>query len=72
MVSTGQLFRCRQCNHVDMVDLAASEALREGRCPKRFLCTKCLTGAWHNQFPYAVYAPSTDDVINPPPPQNCT
>ena len=68
MVHNDQLFRCTKCNHVDMVDLAASEALREGKCPRRFLCTMCLTGEWHHQFPYAKYNFAKDDVLNPPQP----
>lgn len=32
------------------------------------VCTKCLTGQWHGQFPYKRYEPATDlgKVVNPP------
>lgn len=71
-VGSSQLFRCLNCNHVDMSDLAISEARRLGKPDPRFLCTKCATGQWHGQFPYALYNPRTDNVVNPLHPPSCS
>jgi len=65
MISTGQLFRCTQCSRVDMRDLVDSAVLRGGKRTGGLVCTKCRTGSWHGQFPYMLYNPATDDVVNP-------
>lgn len=61
-----QLICCTKCQHVDMADLAASEAVAARKTPTPFICTRCLTGKWHNQFAYVRYNPDTDRVSNPP------
>jgi hypothetical protein len=61
-----QLFRCIECNHVDMVDLARSEAALAGSSYRPNTCTKCLTGFWHEQFAWLPYVPGKDTVVNPP------
>lgn len=66
------LFRCTKCNHVDMTDLAKSETLRVGGRVHRYVCTQCSTGQWHGQFPYLVYNPQVDQVVNPPAPPSCS
>ena len=60
------LFRCTACQHVDMFDLAQSEAQRAQVPFLMHVCTQCLTGHWHQQFPYELYRPETDHVCNPP------
>jgi hypothetical protein len=69
--ASSQLFRCLNCNHVDMMDLATSEIRRLGKPDQRFTCTRCATGQWHGQFPYALYNPKTDNVVNPLQPPSC-
>jgi hypothetical protein len=71
MDTTLQLFRCLNCNRVDMRDLAVSEAIRLGKPVKNFHCTVCLTGHWHGQFPHEAYDPAKDEVVNPPFPPSC-
>lgn len=66
------LFRCVRCDHVDMTDLAKSEAQRVGGRYYRYVCTQCSTGHWHGQFPYLAYNPRVDTVANPPPPPSCS
>lgn len=61
-----QFFTCTRCHHVDLDDLATSEAIAAKRTPTPFICTKCLTGTWHNQFKYLPYDPTHDKVCNPP------
>lgn len=64
-----QLFMCTRCAHVDITDLATSEALAVSKTATPFICTQCLTGKWHDQFPYVRYEPTKDKVINPPIPK---
>lgn len=57
------LFTCDTCNTVDSDELTPLP----NPCPSgKYLCTECLGGTWHNQFPRAVYDPKVDHVVNRP------
>ena len=68
---TVELFVCNYCNHVDSLHLAF-EARRDltgasvggTQFIDTYQCTKCLTGRWHNRFPYRPYNPEEDLVCN--------
>ena len=58
------LFVCFRCGTVDSTALAYFGVLPQK--PEEQLCTHCVTGKWHDQFPRAPYNPETDLVSNQP------
>jgi hypothetical protein len=52
------LFVCQSCRHVD------NTALAHGYWTARVkLCTRCLTGTWHERFAWVRYAPDVHGPI---------
>lgn len=76
MGSQGPFFRCQRCDTIDLPDAVESAVARynldRGTALPVVLvplvCTRCLTGDWHGQFPQERYRPGVDKVINPPTP----
>lgn len=61
------LFVCDKCDHVDAVELAYPDGpLEDGKYRKKWLCTKCITGTWHEYFTHDKYRPDFDIVVNRP------
>lgn len=60
-----RIFRCIKCDHVDHIESALAAATLEGVEYHPLTCTKCLTGNWHGYFPYLLYDPLVDRVVNP-------